>query len=103
MSIANADTSELLPLKKAIQREIPTAVAISTVWRWATKGLAPATDGDPRIKLAVLYVGNRPHTTKAAVREFLELATKARLARIELKQQRCREVSDQDLAAAGLL
>jgi hypothetical protein len=103
MSIAKANTHDLIPLNQAIREEIPTAVAISTVWRWATKGLAPATDGDPRIKLAVLYVGNRLHTTKAAIREFLELATKARLARIELKQQRCLEVSDQDLAAAGLL
>jgi len=103
MSLESTNPSDLIPLRKAIQTEIPTAVAISTIWRWATKGLAPATDGDPRIKLAVLYVGNRPHTTKAAIREFLELATKARLARIELKQQRCREVTDAELADAGLL
>ena len=103
MSLESTNPSDLIPLRKAIQTEIPTSVAISTIWRWATKGLAPATDGDPRIKLAVLYVGNRPHTTKAAIREFLELATKARLTRIELKQQRCREVTDAELADAGLL
>jgi hypothetical protein len=103
MSLESTNPSDLIPLRKAIQTEIPTAVAISTIWRWATKGLAPATDGDPRIKLEVLYVGNRPHTTKAAIREFLELATKARLTRIELKQQRCREVTDAELADAGLL
>ncbi len=103
MSVADADTSELLPLKRAIQQEIPTAVAISTVWRWATKGLAPAKDGDPRIKLEVLYVGNRPHTTRQAVRDFLSRATQARLARIESNQQRCLDGSDAELAAAGLL
>lgn len=103
MSIAKADTHDLIPLNQAIREEIPSAIAVSTIWRWATRGLSPAVDGDPRIKLAVLYVGNRPHTTRAAIREFLELATKARLARIELKQQRCREVTDVELADAGLL
>ena len=103
MSVADADTSELLPLKRAIQQEIPIAVAISTVWRWATKGLLPGKDGEPRIKLEVLYVGNRPHTTRQAVRDFLSRATQARLARIESNQQRCHDVSDAELAAAGLL
>jgi hypothetical protein len=92
-----------LPLKKAIQLEVPTAVAISTVWRWATKGLSAATDSEPRIKLEVLYVGNRPYTTRPAVRDFLSRATKARLARIEAHQQRDRDVTDEELADVGLL
>ena len=103
MSLTHVDTSELLPLKKAIQKEIPTAVAISTVWRWATKGLAPAIDGEPRIKLEVLYVGNRPHTTRRAIREFLDRATQARLSRIDLNRRRCVDVTDAELADAGLL
>lgn len=102
MSISNSPTSELLPLKKAIQSEIPSAVAISTVWRWATKGLAPAHDGEPRIKLEVIYVGNRPHTTRQAIRDFLHRATEARLARIESNRQRGHDVTDAELIAAGL-
>jgi hypothetical protein len=103
MPIANAPTDDLMPLNQAIRQEIPGHMAPSTPWRWATRGLAPATDGEPRIKLEVLYVGNRPHTTKQAIREFLQRATAARLARMEGRQQRCADVSDADLDAAGLI
>ena len=103
MSLVETNPSELIPLRKAVQQEIPAAVAISTVWRWATKGLAPAIDGEPRIKLEVLYVGNRPHTTRRAIREFLDRATQARLSRIDLNQRRCVDVTDAELADAGLL
>lgn len=103
MPIATAHTDDLIPLNQAARHEIPGTPSVSTVWRWTTRGLAPAIDGEPRIKLEVLYVGNRPHTTKQAIREFLERATAARLARIELTQQRCADVSDSDLAAAGLI
>ena len=103
MSLESTNPSDLIPLRKAIQTEIPSAVAISTVWRWATKGLAPARDGEPRIKLEVIYVGNRPHTTRQAIRDFLNRATEARLARIDSKQQRGHDVTDAELSEAGLL
>lgn len=103
MTIANALTDDLISLNQAARHEIPGTPSVSTVWRWTTKGFAPAIDGEPRIKLEVLYVGSRPHTTKIAIREFLERATAARLARIERTQQRCADVSDTELLEAGLL
>ena len=103
MTIADADTHDLIPLNRAVRQEIPGSPSVTTVWRWATKGLLGETDDAPRIKLEVLYSGSRPYTTKQAIREFLERATVARLSRIERTQQQSADVSDADLAAAGLL
>jgi len=102
MTIANADTHDLIPLNRAVRQEVPGSPSVSTVWRWATKGLLGETDESPRIKLEVLYSGSRPYTTKQAIREFLERATTARLARIERTQQQSAEVSDAELDDAGL-
>ena len=77
MVIANAETKDLIPLNQAILNEIPGTPSISTVWRWITRGLAPASDGEPRIKLAVLYAGNKPFTSLAdnlATRPDMQLA-----------------------------
>ena len=102
MSIANAETKDLIPLNQAIRTEIPGEPSVSTTWRWVTRGLAPADDSEPRIKLAVLYVGNKPFTTRNAIREFIELATQARLARMARTQQRANDVTTDDLEAVGL-
>ena len=102
MSIANAETKDLILLNQAIRTEIPGEPSISTAWRWVTRGLAPADDGDPRIKLAVLYVGSKPYTTRDAIRDFINRATQARLARMARTQQRADDVTDDELAAAGL-
>ena len=103
MSIADAETKDLIPLNQAIRAEIPGTPSISTTWRWITRGLAPADDGEPRIKLAVLYVGNKPFTTRKAIRDFIERATESRLARMARTQQRATDVTDDELAAAGLI
>jgi hypothetical protein len=101
MDIAHAETKDLFPVNQAGQH-IPGEPSPATVWRWTTKGLAPANDGEPRIKLAVLYAGNKPYTTLAAIREFLDRATRARLARIARTQRRADDVSDSELSAVGL-
>lgn len=103
MNIANADTGDLIPLNRAVRQEIPGNPSVSTVWRWATKGLLGETDEAPRIKLEVLYSGSRPYTTRQAIREFLQRATAARLARIERTQQGVSDPTDAELAAHGLL
>lgn len=102
MSIENADTADLIPLKQAIRDEIPGTPSFSTVWRWFIRGLAPAVDGEPRIKLVVLYVGNKPFTTRNAIREFIARTTQARIARMERRQQQANDVTDDDLASVGL-
>lgn len=102
MSIANAETKDLIPLNQAVRTEIPGEPSVSTAWRWITRGLAPADDGEPRIKLAVLYVGNKAYTTRNAIRDFIDRATQARLARMERTQQRADDVTTDELAAVGL-
>ena len=102
MSIADAETKDLIPLNQAIRTEIPGEPSVSTAWRWITRGLAPADDGEPRIKLAVLYVGNKPFTTRNAIREFIDRATQARLARMARTQQRADDVTDDEFESVGL-
>lgn len=102
MSIANADTKDLIPLNQAIRTEIPGQPSVSTAWRWITRGLAAAVPDEPRIKLDVLYVGSRPFTTRAAIRDFLDRATQARLARMTATQRRAHDVTGEELASVGL-
>jgi hypothetical protein len=102
MSIEFAETKDLIPLNEAVRTEIPGSPSISTAWRWITRGLAPAHDGEPRIKLAILYAGNKPFTTRKVIREFIERATQARLARMQRTQSKADDVTDEELAAVGL-
>lgn len=102
MSIADAETKDLIPLNKAVRTEIPGSPSISTTWRWITRGLAPADDSEPRIRLGVLYVGSKPFTTRSAIRDFIERATQARLVRMARTQQRATDVTDEELEAVGL-
>ena len=102
MSIADAETKDLIPLNQAVRTEIPGEPSVSTAWRWVTRGLAPADDGEPRIKLAVLYVGNKAYTTRNAIRDFIDKATQARLTRMARTQQRADDVTDDELEAVGL-
>ncbi len=104
MSIENAETKDLIPLNQTtIRAEIPGDPSASTVWRWVTRGLAPANDGEPRIKLPVLYVGSKPFTTRQAIREFIERLTQARLARMAARQQGSADVTDEELESVGLM
>ena len=102
MSIEFTETRDLIPLNEAVRTEIPGSPSISTAWRWITRGLAPAHDGEPRIKLAILYAGNKPFTTRNAIREFIERATKARLARMARTQKRASDATAAELASVGL-
>ena len=92
---------ELIPLKTAIRDLIPGGKNPSTTWRWVTRGLA-GQDGQ-RIRLKVWYVGRQPHTTKAAILQWLEAVTEARMERMDRTQERCADVSEAELAAAGLI
>ena len=103
VDIFQVETKDLIPLNQAIRTEIPGAPSSSTVWRWAKRGLAPAEDDEPRITLSVVYVGNKPYTTRNAIRDFIDRATKARLARMARTQQLIADVSEDELAAVGLL
>jgi len=102
MPIANAETSELIRLSEAIQHDIPGEPSYSTVWRWIVRGLAPAIPGEPRIKLAVEYVGAKPFTSRAYIRDFIDRSTQARIERIAHTQQRADDVSDHELQSVGL-
>jgi hypothetical protein len=103
MSFSDADSGELIPLSTAIQNEIPGNPSYSTAWRWIFRGLAPATPGEPRIKLAVVYVGSKPFTSRAFIKDFIARSTQARFARMASAQDAAADVTDDELAAAGLL
>ena len=98
-SALNEDT--LQPLDAAIRAVIPGGKNPSTSWRWITRGIAGV--GGDRIKLKVWYVGRTPHTTATTVRKWLDAVTEARLLRMEHTRQRVADVSETELAAAGLL
>jgi hypothetical protein len=103
MHSANANAvpdDALQPLNEAVRQVIPGNVNPSTPWRWITRGIA-GLDGQ-RIRLQVTYVGRAPHTTKAAIRQWLEAVTEARLARMARTQQRAADVTSAELEAVGL-
>jgi hypothetical protein len=95
-----AGDNTLQPLNDVIREEIPGSKNPSTPWRWITRGIA-GLNGE-RIRLKVWYVGRAPHTTKTAVRQWLEAVTEARLARMARTQQRADDVTDAELEAVGL-
>jgi hypothetical protein len=101
MHSANAVPDDTLqPLSEAIRQEIPGTTNPSTHWRWVTRGIA-GLNGE-RIKLQVTYVGRAPHTTRAAVRQWLEAVTDARLSRMARTQQRAADVTAAELETVGL-
>jgi hypothetical protein len=87
-------------LNEAIRDVIPGNINPSTSWRWVTRGFA-GLNGE-RIRLQVTYVGRTPHTTHAAIRQWLEAVTEARLARMARTQQRAADVTAAELEAVGL-
>ena len=56
-----------------------------------------------RIRLQIWYVGREPHTTHAAIRQFLDAVTAARLEKMRRTQQRADDVTEAELNAAGLI
>ena len=104
MDISNEPTAadRLLPLNSAIRELIPgKKLSPSLTWRWATKGLMGLNS--ERIRLQIWYVGREPHTTHAAIRQFLDAVTAARLEKMRRTQQRTDDVTEAELNAAGLL
>lgn len=100
------DTStNLVSLDHARKHLIPRRtngkpIAPSTLWRWIRRGLE-GLDGD-RIKLAVVYCGNRPHIAPVALREFFDAVTTARLERHRRTQELSSDVTHAELREAGL-
>ena len=72
----------------------------STVWRWIRQGLE-GVDGE-RIKLEVIYAGNRPFVTPDAIEEFFQALTAAKRERHRRAEELAADVTDDELAAAGL-
>ena len=60
-------TEKRISLSKLAQRE---GVAVSTVWRWAKRGVGG-------VKLATVRVGGRDHTTDSLWEEFVRATTAA--------------------------
>jgi hypothetical protein len=92
---------QLVPLTRASREEIPGNVSPTTVSRWGQKGLL-GIDGQ-RIRLQIWLVGRVPHTTRAAIAEFLEQVTAARTAKLESNESGMLTATDTDLKNAGLL
>ena len=92
---------QLIPLNTAIREELPGDTSPATAARWATKGLK-GQDGK-RIRLQIWMVGRVPHTTRAAIAEFLKQVTAARTAQLERNESGILTATDTDLKNAGLL
>lgn len=97
--------SELVSLDHARKNIIPLRpdgkpVNPSTVWRWVRKGLE-GLDGE-RIKLSVVYAGNRPMVTRNAIDDFFQAVTEARLERHRRAEDLAADVTDDELEAMGL-
>jgi hypothetical protein len=97
---------DLAPLSVAREKYIPRnpngrPVNPSTVWRWIRKGLE-GLDGE-RIRLQVVYRGNAPYVTAEAVQQFFAAMTHARLERMRRTLERSADVTEAELAAAGLI
>lgn len=96
----------LVPLSVARKKLFPAnpdgkPVNPSTLWRWIRKGLE-GLDGE-RIRLEVVYRGNAPYVEPEAVQRFFDAVTRSKLERTRRTQQRTADVSDAELAAAGLI
>ena len=101
--VAATDLVDLTTARKTLipRRSDGKPVNPSTVWRWIRLGLAGA-DGE-RIKLDVVYVGNRPHVTRQTIDDFFNAITEAKLERHCRTEERAADVTDEDLEAAGLM
>lgn len=73
----------------------------STVWRWASKGVAGA--GENRIYLSIIYVGRVPHTSKEAVSRFLADVTNARIIAETDEDTGSSAEEEEQLRSAGLI
>ncbi len=96
---------KLVGLDHARKHEIPlrsdgSPISPSTLWRWIRKGLE-GRDGK-RIKLSVVYCGNRPHVTARGVNQFFEAVTEARLSRHCPDEEQPSDATEAELNAAGL-
>lgn len=96
---------ELISLDEARRTLIPRRpdgrpVNPSTIWRWIHKGLA-GIDGE-RIRLDVFYVGSRPYVTREALERFFARVTESRLANHRRAATAATDVTQEELADAGL-
>jgi hypothetical protein len=98
--------TKLVPLSVARKRLFPAnsdgrPINPSTLWRWIRKGLE-GLDGE-RIRLEVVYRGNAPYVEPEAVQRFFDAVTQSKLERTRRTLQRTADVTDAELAAAGLI
>jgi len=94
------DEHQLRPVNIVVSSVLKKRSNPSTNWRWFTQGIA-CPDGT-RCRLQVWYVGRTPHTTKAAVMEWLNSVTAARLGKSG-GIPGMDDVSPEELRAAGLI
>ncbi|APZ94624.1 hypothetical protein [Fuerstiella marisgermanici] len=101
MVTQNAEPVDLATARKTlIPRPAGKPVNSSTVWRWIRKGLEGAERA--RIKLEVIYVGSRPFVTPNAIDDFSQAVTEAKLERHRRAEELATDVTEDELAAAGL-
>ncbi len=91
---------QLYPLTAAIRAVIPGDHNPAKCQRWSKKGIL-FPDGT-RCLIKVWYVGRAPHTTRAAVKEWVEAVTAARLSKSSGALEPV-DVTEAELKAAGLI
>jgi len=98
-------TRNLVSLNHARKNLIPRRpngkpVHASTLWRWNRKGLE-GVDGE-RIKLEIVYAGNQPYVAPNAIDDFFQAITEAKLERHRRAEELAADVTNDELAVAGL-
>ena len=91
---------QLYPLTAAIRAVIPGDHNPAKCQRWSKKGIL-FPDGT-RCLIRVWYVGRAPHTTLAAVKEWVEAVTAARQSK-SIGESEPVDVTEAELRAAGLI
>ncbi len=92
----NGTSNELVSVCEARRNLIPKKacreVSSATVWRWINRGIND-------VRLEVVYVGSRPHTSQEMIADFFARVTSSRMAKRDARDE---TVSDDELSAAGL-
>jgi hypothetical protein len=106
--VDDAHADDFVSLGTAARRFVPGGASPRTLFRWSCRGVKV---GSQRLYLEVVYVGHQPRTTEAAVRDFLDRVTRAKLALAARHQgvdappqiaEREQDELEARLAAAGL-
>ena len=92
----NGTSNELVSVGEARRNLIPKKdgreVSSATTWRWINRGIN-------NVRLKVVYVNSRPHTSQEMIRDFFARVTSSQMPKRDAQGS---SVTDDELSSAGL-